>query len=248
MKKLLFAVLTTALSSQLMAGTITINGISNLKHVVEFVSIRASVQSRCYLDPEAASAESLRVAQALKAKMQEHLDRGGVARDELILSDDSISLGDSYDGGQMICKQSWISQRNLVLRTAYLSGLSRLKADLLAYMKANSPSQNLVIALREPDPALYPETVEKLEKEGIQSAALDASEKFKALAQVCEMSEPVLNKVTKAAAVVRDYSDGNVAPGDSLGFEFQYIHQAWDFTWKFKNTKGLCSVGTPELN
>ena len=60
---------------QAWGGTITVNGISNLKHQVEFVTMRLNITSRCFEDPELASTKNQEVMEQIKKVIEAHKER-----------------------------------------------------------------------------------------------------------------------------------------------------------------------------
>ena len=242
MKPLLLGVLLSIGWQTAFAGKITLQGVSNLRHSVEFVTIRLDVRSRCALSPVESAEISDLAKNQLKDLIAAHLQQGDDSRDQIVESGSNTNIQDEYDNSrETLCDNGWTTAQSLTVKTLQLKKVSAIRIDLLQLIAKISENQpkTLVVSMGAPRPALLPETVAALETDAMKSALIDASKKLKAVQEICPMENVKIASISEGGAVIRDYADGDV-PAGSLNFDQQYVHQSWNVTWSFKSTSPIC--------
>lgn len=247
MKKL-FLLPLSLLCMNTMAGTTTVRGISNIGQTPDYLELNINVSSKCHESAEASNNDVNTLSTSLRdiifaftgsdpentlvvqAGLSERKDVIKYKYNEELQKNEEI----------VICKDGWFSSRKVVAKFTNTGLFERMNPALL-FAIDQAVNDKLEASIQRPIPRLLPESTRAMQDQALEEALIDASRKMQIMKRVCGLENVQITDISEARGVALPYKD-QVKDNGNISFIDQYVHLAFNITFEFTNTSGVCSA------
>ena len=250
---------------QLQAGTITVEGTSNLGHKPDFVAVDVQIASECFASEQEVLQATNGAASKIREIMKNHLSTSPDSRDQIIARPGATTRSDRsrYNPEtrriEIACRNGWHSNNSLTVKVADASVWSAMQREILGvvdeYDQMESDTAKVKLTVHAPRPHLYPETVAELKIQAEEQALQDGTRRFKRIQRLCHLSNPTIQKLSTDVSRPVAYSNrmDEAAPSSDAGsaefqpeFDLIYVRSSWNVTWKFRDNGHGCDAEEAE--